>query len=198
MMEGCLSTPKHDYFCSAANQRSARAWRILMAACLVVVALVLANPPDTLSAPRVADNAVSITVSGEVDVVLVDPKGRRDEYRGAVPVSTFEGCWRSPRVSGGESVGEAETQPTTSIFDLNGPAPGTYRLYLSGRERSKVTLVVIRRGPGKPPCALERHTEVKAGTRQCWLLSWSDWGRTDSCWVSATVLHRHRGKSLRN
>ena len=78
--------------------------------------------------PRVVDNAVSITVSGELDVVLVDPKGRRDEYRGAVRVSTFPGCWRSPQAGGSESVGEAETQPTTNIFDLEGSAPGTYRL----------------------------------------------------------------------
>ena len=198
MMEGRLSTRKNDYSCSGPNRRSARVVRMLMATCLIVVALALASPPDTNSASRIVDNAVSITVSGEVDVVLVDPKGRRDEYRGAVSVSTFPGCWRSPQAGGRESVGEAATQPTTNIFDLEGSAPGTYRLYLSGRERSKVTLVVIRRVHGKPPCALERHTEVKAGTRQCWSLSWNDWSRTDSCWVSATFLPRHRGKALRN
>jgi hypothetical protein len=174
---------------------SAKAGRLLMAAYFGFLVLSAVRTGGAASAPRVVDNAVSITVSGEADVVLVDPKGRRDESRGAVPVSTFPGCWRSPQAGGGESVGEAEPHPTTNIFDLEGSAPGKYRLYLKRRERSEVTIVVLRRIPGRAPCTLERHTQVRAGARQCWSLLWNDWSRTDSCWVTATPLPLHRGSA---
>ena len=160
-------------------------WRRL----LTILAMMSFMPNrEAGAAPRSDDNAVTITVNGDVSVVLVDPLGRRDEYRGGTVVSTFPGCWRSPEAGGGESVGEDEAESTTNIFDLDGSPPGRYRIYVTGRRLTEVFIVIERRLPGGRVCSSQDSLWVGKRGQRGWGVSWNRWSQTDSCWVTLNKL----------
>src|SRR5512143_965920 len=111
--------------------RIARLCRVVPLAGLIMVGSSGFKPRATMG------NSVSISVSGEADVVLVDPYGRRDIDRNGTIVSSFPGCYRTADI-GTTSVDSDEPRTTMTVFALSGSAAGTYRLEVRAREATEV------------------------------------------------------------
>jgi hypothetical protein len=126
---------------------------------------------------------ISVSGEGELDVTLADPAGRRARCRiGQTPVNEIPGCHAD--IDYVHDVGETSPAAPMTMFELEHPSGGTWRLMVRAHAREQIQIQVESRLDAKRFCGAEDIVRAGAAGSQTWSLAWSS-SPTDTCWVRA-------------
>jgi hypothetical protein len=135
------------------------------------------------SASAQQDSEVRILVSGEgeLDVTLIDPRGRRARCKvWEKPVNEIPNCHAD--IDYVHDVSDESPALPATMFELERPESGTWRLSVKGHRREQLQLQVERRLPGARFCGAEDIARAGSRGAQAWSMTWNS-APGDTCWV---------------
>lgn len=134
-------------------------------------------PWETLPSPA------RLEVVGEsLEVVLIDPLGRRDTWEGTERKSRIPNCDRSTGLFGRSNPpARIAGRVYVTSFRLRA-IPGEYKIQVTSR-RGTTPTVVIAEQPFTYGCRARDSIAIARGERAEWTLSWSNEGDQDTCWT---------------
>lgn len=117
---------------------------------------------------------LTIIVTAQDSVELVDGRGRRDGYKAGEPVAEITYCTRDvyhgePTIGDSADIGTSPSddgEPTHTLFGLSGPPDGEYRLLLHGPIGGDVFVSTQGSGRDGKVCGISANDSVGAGMHE--------------------------------
>jgi hypothetical protein len=170
-----------------------KAARILFVCTLIEVACCGATNMHRDRSTVANSSKATITVSGDVSVVLVDPIGRRDVWADEQQVSAIPGCVRTVNNGDTDSEDQSPVRQVT-VFELTGVRRGAYRVYAQVAHKGDIDIGVILMATGGKVCGANDTVVARTSKRWSWQIILRDAEDGTMCRV---VLKRGRSISER-